>query len=327
MGDVSSFYSVHVGTWTNWSRGAILGATLTVNRQNGGLIIAILAFFITLVGTSFWRICCLVFHRMHSTSKPRDGLYNQRQAILRNSASAGSGLTSLLQMAWAWRRNTRLSFCRTLPLILFAALCVSAFAFACAFSSMVSTSFGDEVLISSPNCGYASGEFDAPNSVAEATFEPYLQQNAASYANYANGCYGSNTSAVPGCTFFVQQKVQSSIESNASCPFGGGICSSNSSNLVLDTGLLDSHDDFGLNAPPDERYRYRRRVQCAPLKTDEFNKAHETSNGRHYKRYYFGKRIPLDKQGNGYTYEYYDESLADLKETGMTGAQPDYTLR
>ncbi|KAL1625938.1 hypothetical protein SLS56_007084 [Neofusicoccum ribis] len=324
--DGSGLSGIHLGTWTNWSQGQILGATLTLDRQNGGLLIAGMALFVTWVATSFWRICCLMFHRMYSTDKPRDGLYHQRQAILRNSASAGSGLTSLLQTGWAWRRNTRLSFCRTLPVMLFAALCIVAFAFASVFSSKISTAMSNEVLVWSPNCGYTNTVFNDPESLAAQTFEPYLQQDAVSYANYAQRCYHTNTSLVLGCSQFAKKSLRSSFQGNASCPFGGDICRSNSSNLVLDTGFLDSHYDFGLNTPLGERYQYRQRVQCAPLNTQGYSRPYTALNGRKYTRYYFGERIPRDAQDNGYTYEYYNESLADLLETNLTSAQPDYTL-
>ncbi|EKG12900.1 hypothetical protein MPH_09999 [Macrophomina phaseolina MS6] len=326
--DGSMAYPVHLGIWTNWSRGPVLGATLTVDQQTGGLLIAILAFFITWVGTSFWRICCFIFHQVHSTPKPRDGLYHQRQAILRNASTAESGLTSLLETGWAWRRNSGLSICRTLPLALFAALCIVAFAFASAFSSKVSTVIGNEVLLSDPNCGYTASTFNNPDTIAAHTFEPYLKQNAISYANYAQQCYCTNTSSIFRCNQFIKQNLPSKIHAEASCPFGGDICRTESGNLALDTGMLDSHQDFGLNAPPGQRFQYRRRVQCAPLKTEDYSSSYIAPSGRKYTRYYYGQRIPQPHGVNdNYTYEYLDNALAELLETNMTSAQADYTLR
>lgn len=52
-------YSVHLGTWINWSRGRIMGATLTLDRRGGNLLIAFTAIFVGLVSERFWRIACM----------------------------------------------------------------------------------------------------------------------------------------------------------------------------------------------------------------------------------------------------------------------------
>ncbi|KAK9773829.1 putative Carboxylic ester hydrolase [Seiridium cardinale] len=56
----SSQYGVRTEVWINWSRGRVLGATLTVSNSNGALAIDFTAFFISLVASRFWRIVCLV---------------------------------------------------------------------------------------------------------------------------------------------------------------------------------------------------------------------------------------------------------------------------
>lgn len=53
-------YSVHIGTWTNWSRGRVMGATLTTTRQYGNLLIAFTAFFVSFVASRFWKMTWLV---------------------------------------------------------------------------------------------------------------------------------------------------------------------------------------------------------------------------------------------------------------------------
>ncbi|KAK0650719.1 hypothetical protein DIS24_g6616 [Lasiodiplodia hormozganensis] len=322
----SSTYSVHIGAWTNWSHGPILGAKLTLDRQSGGLLIAALALFIVWVGTSFWRICCFTFHQVYSSDTAKDGLYHQRQAILRNSGSAWRGLTNLLQAGWAWRRNPKLSVCHTLPMVICAALCACAFVFASIFSSMIATSFGDEVLISSPDCGYTNAQLDNPNTLASQTFEPYLRQNALSYAQYAQQCYHTNASTVVDCSQFVKKNLLGTSKTDATCAFGGRICQDDSSNLDLDTGLLDSNEDFGLNAPPEETFQYRRRIQCAPLKTEGYQKQVRMPSNRKYMRYYYGKRTSGPARDENYTYEYYNDALKVLLETNMTSDHPDYSL-
>ena len=40
--------------------------------------------------------------------------------------------------------------------------------------------------------------------------------------------------------------------------------------MRLDTGLINSHFDLGINAPPEDRVEYRQVLECAPLRTDAF---------------------------------------------------------
>lgn len=102
-----------------------MGATLTLNRVDGNLLIAFTAVFVGVVTERIWRIACVlvsyfskrivrdhatsksfghfrsaqtnnigldtdvgdsrIFYRCYSSSEPRDALYHQQQAILRNS--------------------------------------------------------------------------------------------------------------------------------------------------------------------------------------------------------------------------------------------------
>ncbi|EKG10119.1 hypothetical protein MPH_12719 [Macrophomina phaseolina MS6] len=94
----SSHYDIYTGFWTNWSRGPVLGATITTPRQSGTIFIAILALFVSIVGTHFWNITCFCLHYILSSSKSQDALYHQRQATLRNSATGTSGLWGLLML-------------------------------------------------------------------------------------------------------------------------------------------------------------------------------------------------------------------------------------
>lgn len=96
-----SYYRIYTGVWTNWSHGAVFGRTLTIDRRDGDLLIAFIALFVTIVGTSFWRLACFALHSFFSSEATRDGIYHQRQAILRNSANGANGLWRLGQTQWA----------------------------------------------------------------------------------------------------------------------------------------------------------------------------------------------------------------------------------
>lgn len=148
--------SVYLGTWTNWSRGKIMGATLTLDRSHGNLLIAFTAIFTGIVTGRLWRIACYIFHRWYSTSQPRDALHHQRQAILRNSNSAVSSLYTFLQLVWAWQNITSHPLVRVLPVLVTAMLCAIAFTVVGGFSSQISSALKNEVLLNGTNCAIVS---------------------------------------------------------------------------------------------------------------------------------------------------------------------------
>jgi len=92
--DLTLQFKVHLGVWTDWSRGRVLGSTLTLTRTQANLLIAFTASFVVFVGSRFWRIACLALHQSYSSAEPRDALHHQRQAVLRNSGSSDSGIVS-----------------------------------------------------------------------------------------------------------------------------------------------------------------------------------------------------------------------------------------
>lgn len=143
-------YDVYLGHWINWSRGPILGSTLTTTRTDGNLLIAFIAFFVAIVAARFWRIICLALHFRLSTDQPGDALYHQRQAVLRNASNPEEGFWTFLDLILAWRKSARRPFLRLIPVLLLAGTCIVLFTLAGVFSSMVQLSnddIGSEVLL------------------------------------------------------------------------------------------------------------------------------------------------------------------------------------
>ncbi|KUJ14079.1 uncharacterized protein LY89DRAFT_152692 [Mollisia scopiformis] len=305
--------NVYLGVWTNWSNGTIMGATLTTTRDHGNLLIALTGFLVPFVASRFWTIFCLVLHQYLSTSEPRDALHHQRQVILRNSFSPDSGLYSLFSLLWAWR-GTRVSerakryYSRLLPIITFAICCISAFTVAGAFSSQISSSPGDEVLIVGNNCGVTY----IPVNFTSSTTKPFSVANEKlnDAANYAQQCYSANSSGILGCDRFIEPSLPTSITNGAySCPFESEICRTDDANLLLDTGFIDSNDNLGLNAPKSERFAWRYVLQCAPLVTEGYT-SQVTVGNTTWARYNYGGLTAnaVRNTTSNYTYEIEDLS-------------------
>jgi hypothetical protein len=260
---------------------------------------------------------------MLSKTDAQDGIYHQRQAILRNSANGVTAMYEMGQLMWSWRKKKHLAIRRLLPILAYVAISISAFAVAGVFSSNIAAMTGDEVLIKySPYCGL----FSVRNNI---TFEdlttrrvPDTTQNLISFVNYAQDCYTTN--ATEGrCNMLIKPRLNSYVDRNASCPFAESICQSPNGSIRLDTGLLDSDADFGINAPESDRMSYRRVIHCSPLIVEGFEQRFNKS-GTPYARYYYGRQIfNQSRQSTNYTYEHSQVALP--LESGLTNL-PSYDL-
>ncbi|KAI0551764.1 hypothetical protein F4679DRAFT_537883 [Xylaria curta] len=292
-GSQSYQYPVYVGVWTNWSRGRILGATLTLNRRDADLLIAFTAFFISFLASRTWRIICFIFHRCYSTANSQDATYHQRQAILRNSSSPESGIYMLSKLLWTNRRSNK--WFRPLPAVLGAIFCLAAFTVAGGFSSQISTAIGNEVLIESSNCGASARATSFAQPETLETFGSYQATILSNAANYAQQCYSQNNSGLLDCGRFVTNRIPNEIDMKANCPFRKDVCKSQSENLRIDSGYIDSHKHLGLNAPVSQRFLYRNVLHCAPLSTAGFTSQRNLSVGPatlyHYGSVYSSGRV------------------------------------
>ncbi|KAI0189907.1 hypothetical protein F4808DRAFT_453962 [Astrocystis sublimbata] len=303
-------YGVQLGIWTDWSRGSVLGATLTLNRQYGSLLIAFTAFFITLVATRFWRLACSFIHRRLSVAEPRDAFHLQRQAILRNSPSSDSALWSLLQISWAWRRLDRRYVARTLPSIIFAAVCLLAFTIASGFSSSIATAMGDQVLLDGAHCGFLDFTTLETDQITQ-IFDPLQASIITNGLNYASQVYSlrDKTSVIDSAGFF-RRTLSTGMDVKAPCPFEDSLCRSNSSNLVLDSGFIDISQDLGLNLQPDKSMLYRQVLHCAPLVTAGRKKQTTLDNRPHYTTYSYGHAFVINSANKSSNYTF---SIRDIE--------------
>ena len=258
-------FGIYIGIWTNWSKGKILGATLTLDQRDGALLIACLALLVTFMGTRLWRITCYILHYYYSSERGQDALYHQRQVTLRNSETATSAIFSYTRILFTWKRSSSRVFTRIAPLASLALFIVSISALAGILSSRIASMTGQEVLIRSNFCGLNIMAAENKGSQLEssmhftrkvyATFEPYLAQRVARLSEYAMRCYTDHPDA-QDCHTYVKPKLSSSVNRAASCPFHDEMCRLKDGNVRIDTGYLNSHYDFGMNAPANERFLY-----------------------------------------------------------------------
>ncbi|KAI1741384.1 hypothetical protein F4680DRAFT_464788 [Xylaria scruposa] len=273
----AEYYPVQLGVWTNWSRGPILGPTLTVVRREGDLLIAFTALFVALVSTRGWRIVSFAFHRYYSSPIPQGAVYHQHQAILRNSSDTQSSIWLLSNLLWANRKNKR-TILRPLMTMLVAIIYTVVFTVAGGLSSQISTAVGTDVLIKSKNCGWNDHNLRTSLEYLFLT-TAFVAAGISNAANYAQQCYSDNAAGILDCGRLVAKRISTQIDTQAGCPFEDGVCRDSSANLFVDSGYIDSHDHFGLNSPLSEKVLTRYVMHCAPMKTQGYSTQRNTSIG------------------------------------------------
>ncbi|KAI3329978.1 hypothetical protein F4824DRAFT_516016 [Ustulina deusta] len=318
LSTTQSAYPVFIGVWTNWSHGKITGATLTLTQSNGNLLIAFVALFASMLAGHIWNIIRFGLYLWHASPESHDALYHQQQALLRNGPTAGASAFTLMELAWAWRGSTRRW--RFVPLLIFTIALAVGLALASGFSARVA--IGNEVLISGNNCGMPIIARGVNISFDLTTFTPLEADFASSAAVQAAQCYSNNSGGIasPSCKTFVYPRLLANVDRNATCPFGD-LCRSKGNNILFDTGLLDSHKDFGINAPEKERFSWRKVTHCAVLKTDGHQSLVNISQDRSYIQYSYG-----NKGGRNFTYLASNDSDYLSRAVADSTAYADYTI-
>ncbi|KAI0023953.1 hypothetical protein F4780DRAFT_798170 [Xylariomycetidae sp. FL0641] len=299
--------TVYLGVWTNWSRGQILGQTLTTTKGAGNLVIAFTAVFIGFVASRLWKILCLLLHRTSSKPHSSSTIHQQRQIILRNSATAENTLFTTLDVFWAWKQVNGRHLSSLLALACLAGVYSTLFAIAGGFSSQISTAMGDEVLLQGTQCGLKDRRTKTVGDFTQVVLDS--AEDIGNAANYASQCYGNSMIETTQCTRFVTDRLKYKMNANASCPFQEEMCRGRESNLLLDTGYLDSNDDFGMNAPVIDRFAWRHVLHCAPIETAGF--VSHISNGSEGRDRYHYATWNRQSNNSGYLFEAADIRLEE----------------
>lgn len=293
---------VQTGFWRDYTREGVHSWTLTLKTRWSGFLLASLATFVGMVGTSFWSLLSFALHQLRVKSGEADVLYFQHQVVLRNPATPLHAMVQFLKTGWAWRAQhsrrrlaPRRLKSRTLLLLLPALLVFIGFTVAGIFvGDLTRPAYGsDNIKIKPLNCGQLSLDTETPETFSSAM--KFWKKNMQAAKVYARDCYEATT-ASSACGVYPQKSLPIS-QTNLSCPFGRdskghSLCTVGSA-LNLDTGLLDTNDFLGINAPPESRILLRRSSTCSPINATEYAKPRDQpTTGNHTTwDYYFG---PVD---------------------------------
>ena len=260
---------IYTGPWVDWSQGVLLGSTITLSSKTAPIFTAFLAFFVTIVGACLWRVICFLFHQLSASERPQDGQHHQHQLIFRNTASPTAAMRAFFESAFFWRKSGRRPFSRALPLALFAVVFTLALAAGSVLSSKVTNSSGSQRLIIG-NCGYFGYNENATLPIRTKAMVSKDLNDTIIASAYARQCYAGNDKLNKmQCSMYEQPALSYKVVADAPCPFEKSMCKDN---LVyqLDTGLIDTHTDLGINMPTSGRIGFRKVSTCAPITQDGY---------------------------------------------------------
>ena len=101
--DASAY--IFEGVWTDWTKGAVQGLTLTLRPANATLLTNTLAIFVTMAGGQLWTITRFAVHQVRS-ARAKDSDYRRKhQVVLRNTTTDLGTAQFMINLAWATRRK------------------------------------------------------------------------------------------------------------------------------------------------------------------------------------------------------------------------------
>jgi hypothetical protein len=134
------------------------------------------------------------------------------------------------------------------------------------------TTVGNEVLVAqNPNCGPWDPNFDresAENQELTVIYESYLKMGLEASREYVMTCI-MEPQSLPECNAFKSLQINWT-STNVPFPFHGLCLGPANGSLYMDTGLIDSRDDLGINAQDRDRVQIRRNATCIPITTQGY---------------------------------------------------------
>ena len=236
-------------------------------------MIAFLAWFVGVAGSAFWDVLSSVIFLFRATESPRDALFHQQQMSLRVGVSGVSTLWSFWKLGRQWHARAKSPLLRSWPIIFTALVYIVAFSAAGILVSKVTQTRSD-VILKPTTCGlwddpYAGDTLVDPVSAAE--WASQQQQILDVAGNYVSSCYTFNKSqsAQQSCLAYGRSTLEWNVSTNFQCPFAPEICSQGKT-IQLDSGLIDSHLQLGINGRVEDRIQYRQQIHCSPLETEGY---------------------------------------------------------
>jgi hypothetical protein len=269
-----SKHEIYTGVWINWNQPPVLGATITLTHESANMLVAFLSFFLSsMLASSVWKIVSFFLHRKLSRHRRADAVGLQQLVTIRNADSASAGGWGLLKIWMTWKKArlravTRKSAGLVVPPFLLAAFFPVA---SILVPNWISSPTTDRiiVLLKRGNCGLVETRNDLPVEFADLLRKG--RDETLDARRHVAAWYGNSANALVADPIFPQTNIPVTTVTDAPCPFAEEICPLGTNKSIrFDSGLLDTHSTFGINAPESHRYQFRMVATCTPIDVGPF---------------------------------------------------------
>jgi hypothetical protein len=267
---------VFTGFWINRSQSTILGATITLPMRYANYVVSTLTVAVTVCASCAWIVAAFALHHILSSRKQSDTVGLQHQIILRNSGSPLSTLWGIIRIQVAWQKSARGLWKRSLSLAIPALLMFVLFAAASILVAEVASKSYDQiqVLLKPGDCGFWASNVSAGFS----HFNTKIMRDTADARIYAANWYTNSTAVTAARALYPTTRLPYHTAENVSCPVAKRLCRLGENGAFeMETNVLDSHQMFGINAPPEDRIGFQKKTTCSVIEVDEFARGDNTT--------------------------------------------------
>lgn len=223
-------------------------------------------------GDHLWKSICFALHQINASPKEHDDVHYQHQLVLRSLESELGLLSKIWNIGIAHKGTRIASFRRSLFLAMIALGHGLAFYVAAGLSSRYFA--GHQVVqIRTRNCG-TMNEPDLTRLTDDVSFEAadamvVISRNGyRKSATYAKTCYAQTGNSTEACSTYVKPRLSYNVTRNTQCLFDKRIC--NGTSITLDSGLIRSDADMGINTHPRDAISVRKTLRCVPLAGEKY---------------------------------------------------------
>ncbi|KAH8650379.1 hypothetical protein BGZ60DRAFT_437138 [Tricladium varicosporioides] len=275
--------AIHTGIWVDHDLHPMIGATLTTSIRMGNYLIAAISSLVAWASVSAWSILMFYLHQRYASRPDKDLLDQQLQVLFRSSATLRDTFTDAIRLQRAWAGHIGRTARHTFPVAIVAVVWFAAFAVAGVFvSEVASKSYQQVAVLAQPlDCGdfMPMGISEVGGSHYQAKVD-YLMLSAKRAREYTSLIYNGSSDRYQSA---FKNPILPSKGEYVDCPSPWTInttCLGPNATQGLayrmDTGQLDSHTHFGINAPKRDRITYRKSVTCGVLDPTSFSLPVET---------------------------------------------------
>lgn len=265
---------VHQGIWTDYSKGAVHGWSLTLTSTQGLIFLAVLALATGMTGQRSWKIFKFVIHQSRKYHEPRDAMIKEQEFALCTSETDLGTAQQMVTLLKNWQnlqlhfplrtRDEELKRSRRSTRIVFVIALVHGLTFI-VLAVLIPTLLGNvdspPVLVDSDVCAVWQTNGWEPNQTTQGAIAQLSSRTAANALNYYENCY--RPGAPVDCRLLVKQSLKWT-ESTTECPFKSGTCLAGTKPVIFDTGNI-SLSDLGVNSKISGTLLARKRMICSPI--------------------------------------------------------------